>query len=178
MKTCIRVCTCLAKYLSKRKIFGTKVKHVACFVHFICKPCQAIKPKERYSYISEVFNQREVASSVLLATCWLLAWLILQPWRCRWRSSESSVDFQHTTWRYTPEDRIFYNHRCKNLKSYIMKSWMTLDSVEIRCFVSLMQCSITVWYTKLFIGLFTFNFFRVCHSTERCAALFIQTTYA
>jgi hypothetical protein len=173
MKTCMRFCACLAKYLSKRKTFGTKVtkvKHVACSVHFICKPCQAIKPKGRYSYISETVNQR--------AICWLLAWLILRPWRCRWRSSESPVDFQHSIRSYAPEDRILHNHRCENLISYIMNSWMTLDSVDIRCFVSLVQCSVIVWYTKLFTGLFTFNFFRMCHSSDRCAALFIQMAYA
>jgi hypothetical protein len=32
--------------------------------------------------------------------------------------SEMSVDFQRTTRRYIPEDRILYNHRCENLKSY------------------------------------------------------------
>jgi hypothetical protein len=33
-------------------------------------------------------------------------------------SSEMSVDFQRTTWRYIPEDRTLHNHRCENLKSY------------------------------------------------------------
>jgi hypothetical protein len=34
-------------------------------------------------------------------------------------SSETSVDFQQTTWRYIPEDRTLHNHRSENLKSYI-----------------------------------------------------------
>jgi hypothetical protein len=34
-------------------------------------------------------------------------------------SSETSVGFQRTTLRYIPEDSIFHNHRCENLKSYI-----------------------------------------------------------
>jgi hypothetical protein len=33
-------------------------------------------------------------------------------------SSETSVDFQRTTWHYTKEDRTIHNHRCENLKSY------------------------------------------------------------
>jgi hypothetical protein len=35
-------------------------------------------------------------------------------------SSETSVDFQQTTERYTPEDNTLHNHRCENLKSYIV----------------------------------------------------------
>jgi hypothetical protein len=33
-------------------------------------------------------------------------------------SSETSVDFQRTTRRYIPEERILHNSRCENLKSY------------------------------------------------------------
>jgi hypothetical protein len=33
-------------------------------------------------------------------------------------SSETLVDFHRTTWRYIPEDRTLYNHRCENLESY------------------------------------------------------------
>jgi hypothetical protein len=32
-------------------------------------------------------------------------------------SSETSVDFQRTTWRYIPEEITLYNIRCENLKS-------------------------------------------------------------
>jgi hypothetical protein len=32
-------------------------------------------------------------------------------------SSETSVDFQRTTWRYVPEDKNLHYHRCENLKS-------------------------------------------------------------
>jgi hypothetical protein len=32
-------------------------------------------------------------------------------------SSEMSVSFQRTTWRYIPEDRILHNHQCENLRS-------------------------------------------------------------
>jgi hypothetical protein len=34
-------------------------------------------------------------------------------------SSETSVDFQRTTWRYIQEDCTLHNHGCENLKSYI-----------------------------------------------------------
>jgi hypothetical protein len=37
------------------------------------------------------------------------------------RFSETSVDFQRTTWRCIPEDsRTLHNQRCENLKSYIL----------------------------------------------------------
>jgi hypothetical protein len=34
--------------------------------------------------------------------------------------SKMSVDFQHTTWPYAPEDSTLHNHHCENLKSYIV----------------------------------------------------------
>jgi hypothetical protein len=34
-------------------------------------------------------------------------------------SSETSADFQRTTWCYFPEDSILHIHRCENLKSYM-----------------------------------------------------------
>jgi hypothetical protein len=33
-------------------------------------------------------------------------------------SSETSIDFQWTRWRYIPEYRILNKHRCENFKSY------------------------------------------------------------
>jgi hypothetical protein len=33
-------------------------------------------------------------------------------------SSEMSIDFQRTTWRYVPEDATLYNHRCDNIKCF------------------------------------------------------------
>jgi hypothetical protein len=46
-------------------------------------------------------------------------------------SSETSVDFQRTTWRYIPEGINLHNYRCENLKSYILN-----------------LCHRTMWYTK------------------------------
>jgi hypothetical protein len=34
-------------------------------------------------------------------------------------SSETSIDFQHATRRYIPEDGAFHKHRCENLRPYI-----------------------------------------------------------
>jgi hypothetical protein len=34
-------------------------------------------------------------------------------------STETSDDFQQTTWRYIPEDRTLHNNRYENLNSYI-----------------------------------------------------------
>jgi hypothetical protein len=40
-------------------------------------------------------------------------------------SSETSVDFQRTKWRYILEYRTLHNHRCENLKSCIL--WYSLN---------------------------------------------------
>jgi hypothetical protein len=34
-------------------------------------------------------------------------------------SSETSIDFHPTTWRYIPENTILYTQSCENLKSKI-----------------------------------------------------------
>jgi hypothetical protein len=34
-------------------------------------------------------------------------------------SSETSIDFQRTARRYSPQDSALHNHRCENLKSYM-----------------------------------------------------------
>jgi hypothetical protein len=34
-------------------------------------------------------------------------------------SFDTSVEFQHTTKRYVPEDSTIHDHRCENLKSYL-----------------------------------------------------------
>jgi hypothetical protein len=44
-------------------------------------------------------------------------------------SSETSVVFQRTTWRYIPEDRTLRNHRCENLNSYLLHS--TLQHMNV-----------------------------------------------
>jgi hypothetical protein len=51
-------------------------------------------------------------------------------------SSEMSVAFQCTTWRYITEDRTLHNHSCENLKSYNFYSWSRRVK-EIFCFVGI-----------------------------------------
>jgi hypothetical protein len=43
------------------------------------------------------------------------------------RCSETSVDFQQTTWGYTTKDGTLCNHRCENLISYRENSVFFLD---------------------------------------------------
>jgi hypothetical protein len=46
-------------------------------------------------------------------------------------SSETSVDFQQTTWHDIPEDRSLHNHRCESFKSYIVfKYCLSLKETE------------------------------------------------
>jgi hypothetical protein len=40
--------------------------------------------------------------------------------------SETSVDTQGTTGRYNPEDITLHNHRCENLKSYILYMYLRI----------------------------------------------------
>jgi hypothetical protein len=40
---------------------------------------------------------------------------------------ETTVDFQRTTRPYIPEDRTLHNHRCENLKPYMVNN--TLESI-------------------------------------------------
>jgi hypothetical protein len=44
--------------------------------------------------------------------------------------SEMLVDFQQTTQRYIPNDRILHNHHCENLKSYFI--WFVLSVFTLR----------------------------------------------
>jgi hypothetical protein len=37
-----------------------------------------------------------------------------------WSVESQVVDIQRTTQRYIPEDRTLHNHRCENLKSYML----------------------------------------------------------
>jgi hypothetical protein len=46
----------------------------------------------------------------------------------RWQamcSSETSVETQRTTRRHTPEDDTLHNHRCENLRSYMVLVYLT-----------------------------------------------------
>jgi hypothetical protein len=45
-------------------------------------------------------------------------------------SSETSVETQQTTQRHIPEDDTLHNHRCVNLKSYLLKFYI-LDNFSV-----------------------------------------------
>jgi hypothetical protein len=41
-----------------------------------------------------------------------------------------SVDFQRTTWRYTPEDSTLHNHHSENLNFYIIQQTFTENCLK------------------------------------------------
>jgi hypothetical protein len=45
-------------------------------------------------------------------------------------SSETSIDIQRTTRRYSPEVSTLHNHRCENLKSYILSLCSSLNGSD------------------------------------------------
>jgi hypothetical protein len=68
--------------------------------------------------MSQAKNQYEVGSKecFMLVSC--LPYSLTSKMEAAF-SSETSVDFQQITWRYTPDDRTLHNHCCENLKSCI-----------------------------------------------------------
>jgi hypothetical protein len=46
-------------------------------------------------------------------------------------SSETSVKFQLTTWRYIPEYSTLHDHRCENLKSYIKIEFSAIKNPKL-----------------------------------------------
>jgi hypothetical protein len=46
--------------------------------------------------------------------------------------SEIYVGFPQATWRYIPEYKTLHNHRCENLKSYIIEELSIKKSLELR----------------------------------------------
>jgi hypothetical protein len=88
-------------------------------------------------------------------------------------SFETSVDTQRTTWCYIPEDGIVHNHRCENLKSYLL--WRGLQfflRLMLELWISTLKyrwchelCSrsvgINMWYISiLFLQFWFFNKIR------------------
>jgi hypothetical protein len=53
-------------------------------------------------------------------------------------SSETSVETQQTTRRYIPEDGTLHNHRCDNLKSYMLRdgilAYSLTPKMEATCY--------------------------------------------
>jgi hypothetical protein len=56
--------------------------------------------------------------------------------------SETSVNFQQTTRRYIPEDRILHNRRCENLKSCNVPEVLIELALENRPLGSLKETNI------------------------------------
>jgi hypothetical protein len=71
-----------------------------------------------YNYVSPRFEaQSKITTFWDTTPC--------SPFKVNRCSSEASVDFQHTTRCYNPEDGTLHNHHCENLKSYtnLSHSW-------------------------------------------------------
>jgi hypothetical protein len=61
-------------------------------------------------------------------------------------SSETSLHFQRTTWRYMPEDSTFHSHRCENPKFYKKKVVHHLKFTSLIC---VQKCNVQ---TSIIIG--------------------------
>jgi hypothetical protein len=79
-------------------------------------PCSPLKVNPLFGgtcslhFQGQIISQARSQICLIPASYWFLAWIIL-------RSSETSVDFQRTTRRYIPEDRVLLDQRNENLKS-------------------------------------------------------------
>jgi hypothetical protein len=82
--------------------------------------------KFRPSYIFKNFILRYITRVAdIFAACFVLISCMANSSSLKMeaiRSSETSVNFHRTTWRYIPEGRSLHNYRCENLKfnSYIL----------------------------------------------------------
>jgi hypothetical protein len=80
-------------------------------------PCSSSKVNRRFGG-----NQRSLLPFFTLVSCSAYSLTLKME---ETYSSETSVDFQLTTRRYIPEDSALHNHRCENLKSYILGNHST-----------------------------------------------------
>jgi hypothetical protein len=100
-------------------------------------PCSSSQPLFPGEHIASIFRVHNNPSKkppdlcLLPAWCWCFAWLSSTLNMEATCSSETTVDFQRTTRNYIPEDRILHNHRCEDLKSYLL---FFLLSLFISCF--------------------------------------------
>jgi hypothetical protein len=63
------------------------------------------------------------------------------------RSSETSGTTQRTTRRHIPEEDTLQNHRCENLKSYIINRIIFLNNINR--LVCVIRCNVFLWRHKL-----------------------------
>jgi hypothetical protein len=91
----------------------------------VCVPLSVFEPVGRWVLSSDrmpcnrpskklAWSRQQVAC-LTLVSCLAYSSVLKMEVTC---STETSVDFQRTTWCNNPEDTIPHNHRCKNLKSY------------------------------------------------------------
>jgi hypothetical protein len=93
-------------------------------------PCSPLKVNRRFVLTCRLHLHGRRISQTENQLCWLPAFALLScsaysltlemEATC---SSKTSVEFQRTTRRYTPEDGTLHNHHCENLKSYM--AWLS-----------------------------------------------------
>jgi hypothetical protein len=67
----------------------------------------------------EKFGMKQKFLCLLCASLWVSYMTLSSTSKMEEKcSSETSINFQRTTWRYIREDRGVHNHRCDSLKSY------------------------------------------------------------
>jgi hypothetical protein len=98
---------------------------------------------------------RSIEHSVLSASCLFLASLTLYPWRWKWYSSETSVDFHWTTRRYISEDRTLHSYCCENLQSSLK-----IQIHVVVCYVNIMDVEGHLWwiYSRRLIDMRNYKF--------------------
>lgn len=106
-----------------RLAFTTK-RSISCNI----APCSVLKVNRRFlgthrlrvegRRISQAGNEREVCSAFYTCLKLLSCLSYFSIRKMETGSSETSVNFQRTRWRYITKDRILCNHRYENLKSH------------------------------------------------------------
>jgi hypothetical protein len=101
-------------YLSEFKIRTYKGKQNGQFIHrFQQYQCVLMKSTVFSSFLrSMILLSRE--ECYVLVSCSVYSSTLKVKMK---GFSETSVDFQRTTWRYIPEDTALRNHRCEHLQS-------------------------------------------------------------
>jgi hypothetical protein len=102
-------------------------------------PCRPLKVNWRFGEICRFHLQGRPLISTCFTLIYCLAYNLTLKMNAKY-SSEMSVEFQQTTWRYIPEDRTLHNHRCENLKSYIIRFYCQ-QTVQTKIWSNIQGCS-------------------------------------